>query len=302
LGKEVCVESFSDPAVMIEEFRPELVIVALAANLAPPWIHQALSVGCDVLTEKPSCVRPEDFAVLVKLASEKRTNLMLALPSRMTPVTKRAKEIIDTGLLGKLYGVTCFQVKDQDRLTHPSYHDSWFAFREKAGGGHMIWLGIHDLDRVLFLTNDRVAKVTGFVTNVGGQPIGVEDAEAVSFQFQSGIVGTFQGGYYLNQGSFQAGTTIWGSSGWLQMSSYRDPEGEHQSFRWYSTRTDAARGVQQEEVDGNVDSYQLLVQAAVDVARGARPTPLTGEDCLHVLSIIFGAYRAAETGVTQSVD
>ncbi len=301
LGEHSNFKPFRDPTEMLSEFRPDLVLVSLASHAAPTRIREALSAGCHVLAEKPACVRAEDFAPLVRLASEKNLNLMLALPNRLAPATLRAKEIVDAGWLGKLYGVTFFQVKDQARLTRPDYQDSWFAFRDQAGGGHLIWLGIHDLDRVFFITDDRVARVTGFVNNVGGQPVEIEDAEAVSFQFQSGMVGTFQGGYYLEGGSYQAGTTLWGSRGWMRMSGHRGADGSQRSFQWYSTHADAPRGVQTEEERGDVNAYQLLVQAAIDAARGARTAPLSGEDCLHVLNVIFGAYRAAETGTTQSI-
>ncbi|MAV38179.1 MAG: hypothetical protein CMJ59_22295 [Planctomycetaceae bacterium] len=301
LGVHADFKPYRDAAVMIAEFRPHLVLVALAANRAPAPIRAALSAGCHVLAEKPACVRAEDFRPLVQLATDKGVNLMLALPSRLAPDTLRAKEIVDAGWIGKPFGVTFFQVKDQARLTGADYQKSWFAFREQAGGGHLIWLGIHNLDQVFFITNDRVEKVTGFANNVGGQPVKIEDAEAVAFQFRSGMVGTFHGGYYLEGGSYQAGTTLWGSRGWIKLAGYRGPDGSRRSFQWYSTHPDAPRGVQTENETPAVNSYQLLVQAAIDTARGARPPILTGNDCLHVLEVIFGAYRASETGVSQTL-
>ncbi len=300
LVKHSNFKPYRDSSAMIREFRPDLVLVSLAAHRAPAPIREALSAGCHVLAEKPACVRAEDFRPLVKLARHKKVNLMLALPSRLSANTKRAKQIVDAGWIGKLYGVTFFQVKDQARLTRSDYQKSWFAFRDKSGGGHLIWLGIHNLDQVFFITNDRVAKVTGFARNVGGQPVQIEDSEAVAFQFRNGMLGTFHGGYYVDGGSYQAGTTLWGSRGWIKLSGYRGPDGSRRLFQWYSTHPDAPRGIQTEKEPAGVNSYQLLVQAAIDAARGARP-PLTGDDCLHVLEVIFGAYRASETGTAQTI-
>lgn len=301
LGKHADFEPYRDSAVMIRDFRPNLVVLALAAHRAPARIQEALAAGCHVLAEKPACVRVEDFRPLVKLAKENKLNLMLALPSRLAPDTLRAKEIVDAGWLEKPYGVTFFQVKDQARLTSPTYQKSSFAHRDKAGGGHLIWLGIHNLDQVFFITNDRVEQVSGFTHNVGGQPVEIEDSEAVAFKFRSGMLGTFHGGYYVEGGSYQAGTTLWGSRGWIKLSGYRGPDGSHRAFQWYSTHPDAPRGVQSEKELAGVNSYQLLVQAAIDSARGARTAPLTCDDCLHVLEVIFGAYRASETGKTQPI-
>jgi len=295
------VPTYRKPATMIGEFKPQLVIVALPAHLSPAVIKIALEAGCHVLTEKPGCVRAEQFAALVKLARSKKRQLMLSLPSRVSPRSLRARQIIQQGLLGKLYSVSVLQVKDQARLTRPSYQKSWYCSRDKSGGGHLIWLGIHNMDQVLFLTGDRVEKVTAFCRNVGGQPIRIEDAEAVSLLFKSGMVGTFHGGYFLKAGSMQNGLTIWGSKGWLRISAHRGPEGSAQSFQWYSTHTKAPKGVQTENPTSKIGGYQALVQAAVDGVRGVRPAPLTGEDSLQVLKVIFAAYRASETATVQKV-
>ena len=293
--------TYRRPSEMIERFHPDLVLVSLAANEEPRWIREALAAGCHVLAEKPACVQREDFAALVELTNEKNRNLMLALPNRVAPETLRAKEIIDAGWLGKPYGVTFFQTKDQARLTRPAYQESWHAKRDQSGGGHLIWEGIHDLDRVFFITGDRVEKVTGFHNNVGGQPVQIEDAEAVAFRFKSGMVGTFHGGYFVEDGSMRLSMSLWGSNGWMEISGYRGPDGSRRSFQWYSTHPQAPRGVQAEDGLPRANLYQMLVQAAVDSARGSRQAPLTGEDCLHVLSIIFGAYRASDTGVAQTI-
>jgi len=201
----------------------------------------------------------------------------------------------------KLYAVNVLQVKDQARLTRPDYHKSWFASKDKAGGGHLIWLGIHNMDQVHFLTGDRVEKVAAFCRNVGGQPVDIEDAEALALQFKSGMVGTFHGGYFLDGGAMQNGLTIYGSQGWLRMSAHRGPEGSAESFQWYSSNDNAPEGVQTEDPTSKVGGYQAFVQAAIDSARGARPAPLTGEESLEVLKVIFAAYRASETGTVQEV-
>ena len=295
------VPTYRDPAKMIGEFKPQFVMVALPAHLSPAAIELALKGDSHVLSEKPGCVRAEQFEALVKLARSKQRLLMLSLPSRVGAQSLRARQIIQQGFLGKLYSLSVLTVKDQARLTRRDYQKSWFAFKDKAGGGHLIWLGIHNMDQIHFLTGDRVVKVTAFCRNVGGQSVEIEDAEALALQFKSGMVGTFHGGYYLQGGAMQLGLTIWGSKGWLRISAHRGPEGSAQSFQWYSTHPKAPKGVQTENPTSKISGYQAFVQAAVDGARGAGPAPLTADDSLQVLKVIFAAYRASETGTAQEV-
>ena len=292
---------FRDYRNMIDEFKPQMVLISLEAHLAPDRIRKALEGNCSVLAEKPACVRAEDFEPLVELAESRNLHLMLALPGRLHPSAIKAKELIRSGFLGKLYGTQVFQVKDQTRLTRVSYHDSWFAFKNKAGGGHLIWLGIHNLDLIQYLADDPIAKVSAVCRNVGGQPVEIEDAEALAFQFKSGMVGTFHGGYYLEQGGTQSALTIWGSKGWLRMSASRHKSESQQRLDWQSTHPDAPEGIQTIPLPTGINSYQLLVQAAIKASAGTEEAPLTGRDCLQVLRVIFGAYRSSETGREQSI-
>ena len=175
---------------MLDRERPVMALVSLEARLAPPAIEAALNAGCHVLAEKPACVRIEDFARLTALAERKQRHLMLALANRLNPEVREARRLIQEGKIGRIYGLEMHLVADQTRLTRPAYHDSWFARKERAGGGHLIWLGIHWIDLAMFLTGSRITDVSGFCAVVGGQPLGVEDSAALTFRFDNGTLGT----------------------------------------------------------------------------------------------------------------
>ena len=59
----------------------------MEAALAPPAISAALDAGCHVLAEKPSCVRADDFAALVRKAEAK----LKRLHRRVSRKQKRSK-------------------------------------------------------------------------------------------------------------------------------------------------------------------------------------------------------------------
>ena len=41
------------------------------------------------------------------------------------------------------------------------------ASKARAGGGHLIWLGIHFLDMANYITGSSVVEASGFTANVG---------------------------------------------------------------------------------------------------------------------------------------
>ncbi len=296
------IETFADYRTMLDRFKPKMVLVSLEPHHSPEPIEAALTAGSHVLTEKPACVRLQDFERMAALAESKDRRLMLVLANRNSPLVQKAKELIRSGYLGKLYGSQVYLLADQTRLTRPEYQQSWRASKARAGGGHLLWLGIHYIDLIQYMSGQTVRQVAGFYGNVGGQPIDVEDAAVVALRFDQGMVGTLQSGYYLDRG-YQTGFKIWGSKGWLRFE--LDPKAP--PLEWYSTADSAPAGVQTFEdatgfMSDGISQYFPFVQAAVDASRGLAPAPLTAAEGLQVLRVIFGAYHAGDTGNTQTIE
>jgi predicted dehydrogenase len=295
LSAKLDAGTFTNVGEMFAKAQPQLALVTLPALEAPKAIDAALDAGCHVLAEKPSCVRAEDFEPLVKKAEQKHRELMLALANRVHAPVQHARKLVKDGALGKLYGVELYLIADQTRLKSPAYHKQWFASKAKAGGGHLIWLGIHWLDLANYISGQKVQQVAGFTTNVGGQPLDVEDSAVLALRYDGGMNGSFQSGYYLDKG-YHSHIILWGASGWLRLEAF-----EEKPLEWYSTRGTDKPQVQRFEYPKGERGYTPFVQACVRAAAGGEPAPVTGAEGLHVLRTIFAAYRAAESGKTQAV-
>ena len=286
--------TYSSPEAMLAQEKPVMALVTMEARLAPPAIDAALNAGCHVMAEKPACVHVEDFERLAKKATASKRHLMLALANRLNPEVQQARRLIEEGKLGDIYGLELHLVADQTRLTRPSYHDRWFASKERGGGGHLIWLGIHWLDLAMYLSGSRIVEVAGFVGNVGGQPIDVEDSAAVALRFDNGTFGTATSGYYLDKG-YHSHIKIWGSKGWLQIDKHGGLP-----LQWYS-QTDEEPYIHRVENFEGPSGYTPFVDACVRASAGLQSPPLSVDDSLHALKTVFASYRAAETGRTQSL-
>jgi len=98
---------------------------------------------------------------------------------------------------------------------------------------------------------------------VGGEPIEVEDAVALSLKLESGAVGTLQCGYYLDRG-YQSLVHIWGSQGWLRFDRVSAAPME-----WYSTLAGAPTGAQTFSYSVPAETgYRPWVQVVIDAVRG----------------------------------
>lgn len=286
------IPTYEDYRQLLEIEKPDLVIAAFSGDQAPVVIETALKAGAHVLAEKPACVRLADFDRVTRLAEEKKRHLMLALATRMNPLVVKARQLVQEGTLGKLYGATAYFIADQTRLSRPGYAKSWYALKDRAGGGHLIWLGIHYVDALQFITGQRISTVCGFAENVGGQPLQVEDSASVVMEFDHGMVATLQSGYYLDR-SYHSLVRIWGSEGWLSMDLVSGTP-----LEWHRNGTEGTNKLAPAE--GVVDTlYPAFIQAAIDAARGATPPPVTGAECRNALRAIFALYEASSSGRTQ---
>lgn len=285
---------YQSPAELVRQEKVDLALVTMEAKLAPPAIHTALDAGCHVMAEKPACVQLADFEALAAKAKARNRHLMLALANRVDPHFLEMLRIVQGGLIGKVYGVELHIIADQTRLTRPAYHKTWVAQKARAGGGHLIWLGIHWLDLAMYLTKSKIREVAGFTGNAGGQPIDTEDSAAVAMRFDNGALGTITSGYYLDKG-YHSMIKVWGSHGWAEMRKHGGP-----GVEWYSTR-EAAPIIHRVNKDNEPSGYTPFVQKVVRAAAGLEPPPLTTADSLEALKVVFAAYRAAETGRTVVV-
>jgi predicted dehydrogenase len=295
LGAKLDAGTFNNVSEMLSKAMPQMALITLPALDAPKVIDTVLDAGCHVLAEKPSCVRAEDFEPLVKKAEQKHRELMLALANRVHPPVQFARKLVKDGALGKLYGVEFHLIADQTRLKSPAYRKQWYASKAKAGGGHLIWLGIHWLDLANYISGQQVKQVAGFTGNVGGQPLDVEDSAVLTLRYDGGMNGTFHSGYYLDKG-YHSHFILWGENGWLRFAGFED-----QPLEWYSTKGTDKPQVQRFEYPKGERGYTPFVKVCARAAAGLEPAPISGTDGLRVLRTIFAAYRASESGKTQSV-
>ncbi|MFK7777628.1 MAG: Gfo/Idh/MocA family oxidoreductase [Gimesia sp.] len=272
--------------------KPELALVTMEARQAPQAINLALEQGCHVFAEKPGCLSVQQFEPLVRKAESKHLHLTLALANRTNPEIQFAKSLISDGTIGKIYGVEMTLLADQTRLSNPDYHKSWYAHKDRAGGGFLSWLGIHWLDLSMYLTESSITDVSGFTALVGGQPINVEDSAALSFRYEAGFLGTLTAGYFMNRG-YQSMIKIWGSKGWLEMVPFQDRHLEwtinHNGKKYQFDQSVEPRG------------YTPAVRKAVQAAAGNGDPLLTSRESLRIIRTIYAFYDAAKSGKTQKI-
>lgn len=288
--------TYGDYTELLRKETPKLTMVSMESKLAPPVIEAALDYGSHVFSEKPGCVELSQFEKLATIADSKHLDLMLAFANRANPEVQDARKKIAQGRIGDIYSIDMHIVADQTRLSRPDYHRTWFADKTRAGGGHLIWLGIHWLDLAMYLTQTPITQVTGAVVNIGGQPIGVEDSAVATLRFQNGMLGTINSGYYLDAG-YHTQIRIWGSKGWVNIDSSGVPK-----LTWYENEGPKAKQIQTYQDPTEPRGYTPFVEKVVSAIRQDTDPPVKTQESLNALRAVFAIYSAALTGKSAATD
>jgi UDP-N-acetyl-2-amino-2-deoxyglucuronate dehydrogenase len=294
--KEKLTRVYPSHAELLAKESPELCLVSMEARHAPPVIEAALNSGAHVFSEKPGCVTLGQFEKLADIAESKHLHLMMAFANRTNPESLAARQVIQQGRIGRIFSVDMRIVADQTRLTRPAYHTTWYADKTRAGGGHLIWLGIHWLDLAMYLTSTTITQVTGAVANVGGQPISAEDSAAATLRFNNGALGTINSGYYLDS-SYHTEIRIWGSKGWINLDSVGSPQ-----LTWYENGGPKAKQIQTFEETTEPRGYSPFVDRAVSAIANDSAPPVTTQESLNTMRTVFGIYKAAESGTATTIN
>lgn len=286
------LRTFTAIPEMLKVAKPDLTVVTVEARHNPRLAQLALASRSHVLCEKPPCLHLAEFESLAATARSANRQLMLAMATRSNPSITQARNVIQKGWLGKPYGVAMTWVGDQTRLTTASWQQMWVSHKNRAGGGKLAFHGIHYLDLIQYLTDDRIVSVSGLCRNVGGQPLDVEDAAVLALRFRGGATGTLNTGYYLDKGNSNV-VELWGDKGWIRF----DP---FVPLRWHSTHPEAPKGEQTEKYESTNGDYDRMMAQAIRGTSGGAPF-MTTDESLHLMKVIFAGYRASETGDTQRV-
>ncbi|MBN2409511.1 MAG: Gfo/Idh/MocA family oxidoreductase [Candidatus Aminicenantes bacterium] len=123
--------TFTDFGRMIEDTRPDTVIVTTMDSVHAKYIRLAMESGCRPITEKPMCT--DEKMVQDIIDAERRTGraLTVTFNYRYSPDAVRIKEILMSGEIGKVTSVDFNWYLD---VYHgASYFRRWHGFKQNSG-------------------------------------------------------------------------------------------------------------------------------------------------------------------------
>lgn len=166
VGEELGVPAFEDFDRMLEETKPDCVIVTSTDYSHAEYIIRALDAGCEAFTEKPMCINAQQCRAI--LEAEKRNNRKIGVcfNMRYMEYVIQLKQLIDSGVLGEIYNVHFEWLLTKDysagHTGHgASYYRRWNAYMDKCGG-LLLTKSTHHFDLINWLIGGRPKRVSAF--------------------------------------------------------------------------------------------------------------------------------------------
>jgi len=146
-----------------------------------PFTIEALHHGKHVLCEKPMAIHLAEAKDMQKQAKISEKILMIGFNQRFFPAHQKAKEILDSGVLGRIISFrTSFKHRGPENWSIEKGNNTWFFNKNSAFFGALGDLGIHKLDLIQWLTNEKIKKVHAVCSTLdkrdrNGNKISVDD-------------------------------------------------------------------------------------------------------------------------------
>ncbi len=142
---------FTDMSQMLESVNPDLVVIASPTIFHAAQAVEALRHGSHVFCDKPLALNGWEAADMYCAAQKYRRKLMTYQPHRINSESCTARLIMESGKLGDVYLI-------ERHISNFARRNDWQAFVGN-GGGMLLNYGSHYIDQLLYLLNDRAARV-----------------------------------------------------------------------------------------------------------------------------------------------
>jgi len=220
---------FDQFEAMIEEQRPDTVIVTSIDRTHHTYIIRAMELGCDVICEKPMTIDEVRCQAILDAVQRTGRKLRVTFNYRYAPHSTKVREIVARGEIGEVFSVHFEWLLDTRHGA--DYFRRWHRDKRNSGGllvhkatHHFdlvnFWLGtypkiVYAMGDLNFYGRENAEKrgVTGFYSRAHGSIHAQDDPFALHMEENPRLKAMYldaehEDGYYRDQSVFGDGISI----------------------------------------------------------------------------------------------
>jgi len=271
----------------------DMIDISTPNFLHLPQALQAIEAGKHVIIQKPLTPTVADGQKLIDAAKKSSKNIGMFMNMRSNPLIDNIKDIIKSGAIGKVSSTF-------SRGAHTGglrmKENNWRNSTEKTGGGALIQLGLHHINLVQWLLDEKIVSVMAYSKNLMCPNVAGDDVTNAIFEYESGIMGTVESAYCATGGEL----VINGSEGRIELFprqlrlrlnrpykgtffNYTAPKKERTIPLHFTGRFMFS-------TDNPAEQHVHFVKACLE----GKPVPVPIADGLYDLKVVDAIYRSAK--------
>lgn len=182
-SKHTKIKAYTDYKKMIDESRPECVIVATPTRFHADMVLYAMEKGAHVFCEKPFSLTVEDGERMVQVAESKGLVNQVGYHNRFIGTFREMKRLVELGVLGEIYH---FNGSAYGPVVLNEKGSTWRSSRAE-GGGCLFDYASHVINLVDFILGKPVNAKGTLLKSVYSKE--VDDAVYSTLYLDSGLIG-----------------------------------------------------------------------------------------------------------------
>lgn len=283
----IVYEQYQD---MLNDDQVDGVVICTSNDSHVPISIEALEKGKNVLCEKPMCTALEDAKALLEAEEKSDAFYMAAHNQRFNLGNASAKEVLDSGKMGKVLSFKCTLAHSgPERYSINRSNSTWYLSKKTSGLGCISDLGIHKCDVIQYTLGERFTQVSAFAgtrdkKDENGNPADVYDNAVCLFKTESGIMGSMNLAY-TNYGSMENSIVYYCEKGVLKVQYYPDCMLEvlmdgGEKVRYISSEHPSS---------GVTDTFAKAIAAKAG-------SPVPSREAYDAMRVVFAIEESARTG------
>ena len=271
-------KSYGSYEALLADPEIDAVYIPLPNHLHAAWVKAAADAGKHILCEKPFALNAGEAREAIEYARSKGLRVMEAFMYRYHPQWARAKQIVESGEIGKVVFVQshfAFNNKDPKNIRN----------MREAGGGAIMDIGCYAVSSARFMLGAEPKRALALVNR--DSQLGVDVLSSGLLDF-----GTAHAQFSVSMQAFPAQKVdVIGSSGSLSM---RIP------FNMYSdvpAELMVTTGVGSRVVRcGPAGQYRLMFETYSANLLAGKPEPTPAEDAMANMEALDALFRSEASG------
>jgi predicted dehydrogenase len=289
--QETGVPAVPDMKAMLSDPQVSGVILTVPNEQHFPVAAEVAKAKKHIYTEKPIAHTLEDGLRIEALQREYGIQVVVGHSARLLAGTRLIRQAIDRGELGR---VAFMEANFSNERALELTPNTWRWYRDKAPGGPLSQLAIHQFDALHYLGGE-ISEVSSMASKLSPVGAEVDDQSMTLLRFADGKVG-YVGSCWTSPGIYAI--RVFGSKGLMHyeidFSTWDTPGEIHKTSTLYIQRGKDGYGKREELKLPESDMFRDELEMFADVCASGKPCELTAENGNAAVAVMYSALRSIE--------